>query len=61
MSILSTLNRIAHEYHTARTRYLTEQSIRALPMELQKDIGWPDAYTTRSARPIATGLWLGDK
>jgi len=47
LSVLSTLSRIAHEYKEARTRYLTERSIRALPIELQKDIGWPDAYETR--------------
>lgn len=61
MSILSTLSRIAHEYHDARTRYLTERQISALPIELQKDIGWPNAYESRNARPIATGLWMGDK
>ena len=61
MSILSTLSRIAHEYHDARSRYLTERQIHALPIELQKDIGWPAAYETRNARPIAAGLWMGDK
>ena len=47
MSILSTIGRLAAEYSEARARYLTERSIHALPIELQKDIGWPDAYETR--------------
>ena len=33
----------------ARARYQTERSIHSLPIELQKDIGWPDAYETRNA------------
>jgi hypothetical protein len=61
MSILSTLSRIAHEYHDARTRYITERQINALPAELRKDIGWPDAYERRHSRPVAAGLWMGDK
>ena len=39
MSILSTISRLAQEYSEARVRYLTERSINALPLELQKDIG----------------------
>ena len=42
MSILSTISRLAHEYSEARARYITERSISALPIELQKDIGWPE-------------------
>lgn len=61
MSILSTLNRLAHEYNEARTRYLTERSIRALPIELQKDIGWPDAYENRHNRRVVTGAWAGGR
>jgi hypothetical protein len=47
MSILSTISRLAHEYSQARSRYLTERSISSLPIELQKDIGWPDTYESR--------------
>jgi hypothetical protein len=43
MSIVSAFGRIAREYRSARARFLTERAIRDLPMELQKDIGWPDA------------------
>ena len=61
MSILSNLSRIAAEYSEARARYLTERSISALPVELQKDIGWPDAYETgrAAASPPAPG-WEGN-
>ena len=50
MSILSAIGRLAAEYNEARARYLTERSIHSLPIELQKDIGWPDAYETRNSR-----------
>lgn len=56
MSILSTIGRLAAEYNEARVRYLTERSIQALPIELQKDIGWPDTYETRRNRHSLTGL-----
>jgi hypothetical protein len=56
MSILSTIGRLAAEYSQARARYLTERSINSLPVELQKDIGWPDAYETRRSRSIVSGL-----
>jgi hypothetical protein len=59
MSILSTISRLAHEYSEARARYLTERSINALPIELQKDIGWPDAYETRRPRSVSTSAWAG--
>ena len=61
MSILSTISRLAHEYSAARSRYLTERSISALPIELQKDIGWPDAYESRRNRSFLTGTWLAGK
>lgn len=44
MSILSSLGRIAADFSAARARYQTERTIRSLPIELQKDIGWPEAY-----------------
>jgi hypothetical protein len=61
MSILSTIGRIAAEYSEARARYLTERSIRALPVELQKDIGWPGADETRHSRRFSAGTWMGGK
>jgi hypothetical protein len=50
MSILSTLNQIAVSYRAARTRYLTERAILSLPAELQKDIGYPDAFDQTTGR-----------
>ncbi|MDH6232651.1 hypothetical protein M2281_003250 [Mesorhizobium soli] len=41
MFILERIGRMAAQYSRARTRYLTERSVRALPVEIQKDIGWP--------------------
>lgn len=46
MSILSSIGRIAAEFSAARARYHTERTIRSLPVELQKDIGWPDAFNS---------------
>ncbi len=51
MSILSSIGRIAAEFSAARARHQTERSIRSLPLELQKDIGWPDAFDARHRLP----------
>ncbi len=48
MFILSSLGRIATEFHLARTRYKTERALRSLPLELQKDIGWPEVADERA-------------
>ena len=61
MSIFSAIGRLAHEYSAARSRYLTERSVRALPAEIQKDIGWPDAHNSRPGAPFQTGSWAGTK
>ncbi|WP_353645602.1 hypothetical protein [Mesorhizobium sp. WSM2239] len=61
MSILSTIGRIAAEYSAARSRYLTERQVRSLPAEIQKDIGWPDAYATPRTPRFQSGSWAGDK
>lgn len=61
MSILSTIGRFAAEYTAARNRYLTERSVRSLPTEIQKDIGWPDLYGTRPTPHFHSGSWAGDK
>ncbi|MBA3447255.1 MAG: hypothetical protein H0T56_06560 [Pseudaminobacter sp.] len=60
MSILSTITRFAAEYQASRSRYLTERSVRSLPAEIQKDIGWPDLYAKRDSR-LHSGSWAGDK
>jgi hypothetical protein len=61
MSIISTIGRIAAEYSAARSRYLTERQVRSLPVEIQKDIGWPDAHATSRAPRLHSGSWAGDK
>ncbi|MBT1156053.1 hypothetical protein J1C56_10655 [Aminobacter anthyllidis] len=48
MSILSSIGRIASEFTAARTRFNTARSIRSLPLELQKDIGWPEAFDSKT-------------
>jgi hypothetical protein len=60
-SILSTIGRIATEYSAARARYQTERAIRSLPIELQKDIGWPEADAIRRKIVPGVGEWAGAK
>ena len=55
MSILSSIGRIAAEFSAARARHQTERAIRALPPEIQKDIGWPEAFVSRAGGGRATG------
>jgi hypothetical protein len=61
MSILSSLGRIATEFSAARARYQTERAIRSLPIELQKDIGWPEASDTKTGSRNGVGSWAGAK
>ncbi|WP_164759191.1 MULTISPECIES: hypothetical protein [unclassified Mesorhizobium] len=42
MSILSSVGRIATRYSAARARFRSERAILSLPIELRKDIGWPE-------------------
>ena len=58
-SILSTIGRIATEYSAARARYRTERAIHSLPIELQKDIGWPEADDIRRKSVPGVGEWAG--
>ena len=59
MSILSSLGRIATEFRAARARYQTERAIRSLPIELQKDIGWPEASDPKRPSTHGAGTWSG--
>jgi hypothetical protein len=61
MSILSSIGRFATEFSAARARYQTERTIRSLPVELQKDIGWPDAFDTDTGYRRGIGSWAGAK
>lgn len=53
MSIIASIGRVVHSYSQARSRYLTERSIGALPPEIRKDIGWPDAGPSRTRNTFA--------
>jgi len=61
MSILSSIGRIAAEFSAARARHQTERTIRSLPVELQKDIGWPDALDRETGYRRGVGSWAGTK
>jgi hypothetical protein len=61
MSILSSIGRLAAEFSAARARHQTERSIRSLPVELQKDIGWPDAFDNDSSHRRGAGSWAGTR
>jgi hypothetical protein len=61
MSILSSIGRLAAEFSAARARHQTEQTIRSLPVELQKDIGWPDVSDRDSSYRRGVGSWAGTK
>lgn len=53
MSIFSAIGRQAAEYRARRRQLRTYLQISALPREIQKDIGWPDAFTGTHARSAA--------
>ncbi|MDO9307360.1 MAG: hypothetical protein ABIK36_02510 [Pseudomonadota bacterium] len=57
MSLMTALGRFAADYRAARARQETERSIRALPFEIQKDIGWPEAYRHNTVNKVVTGGW----
>ena len=61
MSILSSIGRMAAEFSAARARHQTERTIRSLPVELQKDIGWPDAFEKDGCYRRGVGSWAGTK
>ena len=42
MSILSSLGRVATRYAQNRARHRCERELLSLPIELRKDIGWPE-------------------
>lgn len=50
MSIFSSVGRIVTRYSAARTRHQAELMLRSLPMELRKDIGWPESAGEANGR-----------
>ena len=61
MTILSSIGRLAAEFSAARARHQTERTLRSLPVELQKDIGWPDAFANDSGYRRGVGSWAGTR
>ena len=51
MSFLSTITAYAVDLRARRQRARTYLEVTSLPREIQKDIGWPDAYAPSDARP----------
>jgi hypothetical protein len=49
MSVYSTLSQLAAEWRIAREEARTRRIVSSLPLEIQKDIGWPDTHTIRTA------------
>lgn len=47
MSIMRTIGRLAADYRARRRRLATYLEISSLPLDIQKDIGWPDSTTER--------------
>ena len=58
MSIYSALSHYAAEWRAARNEARTYRVIGSLPREVQKDIGWPDAFE-HPTRSHAAGNWAG--
>ena len=45
MSVFSALSNLTAELRLAREEARTRRIVNSLPIEIQKDIGWPDSYT----------------
>jgi hypothetical protein len=45
MSVFSALSNLTAELRLAREEARTRRIVNSLPIEIQKDIGWPDTYT----------------
>ena len=54
MSVYSTLSTIATEWRSARDEARTRRIVGSLPIEIQKDIGWPDSNAGRQLTRNAT-------
>lgn len=58
MSFISALRHYATDWQAARAELRTRRIIDALPLEVQKDIGWPDAVRHHRL-PLSLGSWAG--
>ena len=57
MSILDEIARFGEALKKARRYRQTIREINALPPEIQKDIGWPEAYRHNTVNKVVTGGW----
>jgi hypothetical protein len=48
---LSSIGRMATRYAASRARYRSERAILSLPIELRKDIGWPEIIVDAQNSP----------
>lgn len=53
MSIMTNVGAIARQWRRWRLTARTERAIGALPLDVRKDIGWPDRYTAEIGQPPA--------
>lgn len=51
MSIINALSRIARDLRARRRRAATIVELSSLPLDIRKDIGWPDPMERQPARP----------
>jgi hypothetical protein len=51
MFTLSSIGRITTRYMQARARHRSERALLSLPIELRKDIGWPEIVTDAENGP----------
>lgn len=57
MSVQTALSHFLRRRVALWERRRTERFIRNLPVEIQKDIGWPDGGTRRAKLPQQDALW----
>lgn len=50
MPIIDTLSRIARDFRARRRRMATLSHLSSLPLDIRKDIGWPDPLERRPER-----------
>lgn len=53
MSILSSIGRIATEYAATRARYRAARTLYLLPLDIRKDIGWPELGDPRDPEVVS--------
>ena len=51
MSVFSSIGRIATRYAATRARHRSQRELLSLPIELRKDIGWPEIVIDAETGP----------